>query len=86
MPSKIEENETMNLYHHDIHKKKLTRSAIISLESPQGPLNGHKKCADFITQSVSDLLENKFHFNESSKKILLNELDTVFTDEDNNLI
>ena len=76
----------MNIYHHDIHKKKVTRSAITSLESPNRTLNGHKNFADFITQNVSDLFGNKFHFNESSHKILLNELDTVFTEEDNTML
>ena len=75
----IEENETLNLYHHDVHNKKLKISAIISLETPNGPINGHEKCADFI----SNLLKNEFQFNTSSQKILLNEVDTVFTEEEN---
>ena len=60
----IEENEMRNLYHYDIHKKRITKSAILSLESLQGPLNSHKECAKFITKNVSELLENKFQFNE----------------------
>ena len=79
----IEEKETINLYHHDIHKKKITRSAITSLESPNWTLTGHKKCSNYITQNVSELLENKFNFNKGSQTILLNELDPVFSEEDN---
>ena len=81
----IEENETLNLYHHDLHKKKVYRAAITSLDTPEGPINGYKKCSDFITKNVADLLENEFDFDERSQKILLNEIDPVFTDKDNSL-
>ena len=41
---------------------------------------------DYISQNVAELLENKFKFNESSQKILLNELDPVFSEEDNTML
>ena len=77
----IEENETLNLYHHDLNKKKVHRAAITSLDTPEGPINSHKKCSDFITKNVADLLENEFDFDERSQKILLNEIDPVFMEK-----
>merc|ERR1712240_411073 len=68
----VEENETLNLYQHDLHKKKIKRAAISSLTTPEGLIYGHKKCADFITKEVSDLLENEFEYDTRSQISLLN--------------
>ena len=38
----IGESEEINLYHHEIHKKKITKSAILELESEKGLLTGIK--------------------------------------------
>ena len=38
----VEENETLNLYQHDLHKKKIKRAAISTLATPNGLINGHK--------------------------------------------
>ena len=61
----------------------MSRSAILELETPNGQIQGHKKCSEFITQSVSELLEFSFNFEERSQKILLNEIDKLFTKKDN---
>lgn len=82
----IEENETLNLYHHDLHKKKIQRAAITTLSTPDGIINGHKKCSEFITKDVANLLENEFKFDDKSQKILLNEVVPVFTEKDNFLL
>ena len=79
----VDENETLNLYQHDLHKKKIQRAAITTLATPDGLINGHKKCSEFITNEVSELLENEFDFDERSQKILLNEINQVFTEKDN---
>ena len=65
----IEESENMNLYNHEIHMKKITRSAILSLDYPQGLLTGHKKYSNYNNENVTQLLENKNDFNKRSKKI-----------------
>ena len=44
----IEESESMNIYHHQLHKKKMSRTAILKLETPDRPIYGHKKCSEFI--------------------------------------
>ena len=82
----IDKSEEVNLYHHEIHKKKITRSAILELELEHSPIKGHKKCSEYINNDVANLLENKFNFEERSKNILLNEIDEVFTEKDNDII
>ena len=44
---------------------------------------GHKKCSQYINNNVANPLENKFNFEDRDKDILLNELEEVFTKEDN---
>ena len=38
----LEESESMNLYHHELHKKKMSKSEILKLETPNRPIYGHK--------------------------------------------
>ena len=38
-------------------------------------MTGHKECSNFISQSVSKLLENPFCFDKNSQKTLLDEID-----------
>ena len=78
----INESEEINLYHHEIHKKKIVKSAILELETEKGLLKEHTECSNFVNNDVANLLENKFKFNEHSKNMLLNEIEKVFTDED----
>ena len=73
----------MNLYHHSFHKKQLSTMAILELETDNGTVLGHKNCSNYIEQSVKNLLVTPFQFDQNMQKELLNELDTVFSDEDN---
>ena len=82
----IDNSEDVNLYHHEIHKKKITRSAILELESENGTIKGLKKCSEYINNDFANLLENRFNFDDRRKNVLLNELDKVFTKDDNEKI
>ena len=75
----VNETEDIDLYHHELHKKKVTKSAILELETEKGILLGHKEHSEYINAEVANVLENEFKFNESSKRILLNEVEKVFT-------
>ena len=79
----IVESETTNLYHHEIHKKKVSKSAILELQTEEGVMTGHKECSNFISQSVSKLLENPFCFDKNSQETLLEEIDVCFSIQDN---
>ena len=46
-------------------------------------IKGHKKCSEYITQSVANLLETPYNFCATSQNVLLNEVEPVFTEEDN---
>ena len=71
-------NLEVNLYHQELHKKKVTKLAILELETENGALLGHKDCSEHINFAVANLLKNKINFN-NSRKILLNEVEEVFT-------
>ena len=82
----ITESENTNLYHHSIHKKKVTNSAILELETEGGLLVGHNDCARYIERSVENLLTIPFDFDHEVQATLLQELERVFTDEDNEML
>ena len=48
--------------------KKVHRAAITTLTTHDGPINGHKKCSEYITKNVADLLEKEFERNSPSIK------------------
>lgn len=64
----INEFEEVNLHHHELHKKKVTKLVILELETERGVLFGHKECSDYINADVASLLENIFVFNDKSRK------------------
>ena len=43
--NEITESESTNLYHHSVHRKKITNSAILTLDTEEGLKVGHKECA-----------------------------------------
>lgn len=77
------ESESTNLYHHALHKKRVVNSAILELDTDQGPKKGHDQCTKFIEDSVSELLNTPFDFDLAAQTELLKEVEKVFTDEDN---
>ena len=40
-----QQDEKTRIYHHDLHKKKVKRSSILKLQTPEGILEGHDACA-----------------------------------------
>ena len=49
-------SEKVRIYHHDLHKKHIKRSAILKLQTEDGLLEGHTECANFLESQVGDLL------------------------------
>ena len=82
----IEESEYTNLFHHEIHKKKITKSTILEIEHNGKTYCGHKDVSKAITESVAELLENKFFHSEEAQKDLLKEVKPVFTSLDNDML
>ena len=52
----INEPENVRTYDHEIHKNHRKKSQIIKLKSGDITLSGHKGCADFLENSVAELL------------------------------
>ena len=79
-------NEKVSAYHHDLHKKHLQRSSILKLMTENGLIEGHKKCAEYLEQKVSDLLRTPAPNYESAQNLLLNEVMSCFTVKDNEIL
>ena len=84
--NEITESEQIHMYHHEILRKKVTKSAILELKTENGNILGHKQCSDFICNSVAELLENPFNFNSRNQEVLLEEVEEVFSKDDNNML
>ena len=54
----ISNAEAVRIHHHEIHKRKITQSYILQLETDNGIVTGHKECSDILTKNIRDILEN----------------------------
>ena len=79
-------SEQVRIYHHEIHQKKIKRSAILKLQTEEGLLEGHNDCAKFLERQVENLLLTPAILCSESQSSLLNELEPVVTLEENNLL
>ena len=79
----FQERENVSIYHHELHRKVIKRSAILKLDTEKGILEGHDACARYLEDSVEELLENKAQLDPAAQEILLREVRPVFTEEDN---
>ena len=79
----VSSNEKVRIYHHDLHKKYLKRSSILKLQTDDGLLEGHDECASFLETQVGHLLLNPGLLDLSARDVMLNEVDPVFSDQDN---
>ena len=74
----------VGIYHHELHKKMIRKSSILKLETSSGILEGHGPCAEYLEQTVEDLLLYPAHLNHAAQDILLAEVTSVFSEADNN--
>ena len=84
--SQVEEHQTsenVRVYHHDLHRKRIKKTSILKLETAEGILEGHDKCAEYLEKVVEDLLLTPEELNHAAQQALLDEVEPVFTDEDN---
>ena len=57
--SQVEEHqtsETVRVYHHNLHRKQIKKTSILKLETGEGIIEGHEKCANYLEKLVEDLL------------------------------
>ena len=82
----FQESEKVTIYHHEIHKKLVKKSAILKLQTPTGLLEGHDKCATYLENEVKNLLLAEAGLDERAQEILLDETLPSFTEADNELL
>ena len=78
-----QDGENVRVYHHDLHRKKLKKTSILKLETAEGLLEGHAKCAEYLEKVVEDLLLKPAELHDVAQDALLDEVEVVFTNEDN---
>ena len=75
--SRVEEfqqSEKVTIYHHEIHKKQIRKSAILKLQTPNGILEGHKLCAEYLENDVKNLLPSDAGLDPVAQDTLLDEV------------
>ena len=82
----IQTSEKVRIYHHELHKKNYKKSTILKLQTEQGLLEGHDACAAYLQGALEDLLLQPAQLDQAAQDILLGELDTQFTDKDNQML
>ena len=82
----VTESEKVSIYHHDLHQKHIRKSSILKLETDNGIIEGHHACADFLEKAVGELLLHPAELDNAAQARLLNEVETVFTEEDNAML
>ena len=75
--------EKVRVYHHELHKRRTRKSSILKLQTPTGIIEGHASCSEFLEKTVEDLLLNPAQLNPMAQSALLDNVEVVFTEEDN---
>ena len=73
----------VRIFHHEQHKKHCKRSSILKLQTPEGLLEGHSACSDFLQKEASNLLLTQAKLDPFAQEALLAEVKPVFSDSDN---
>ena len=79
-------SEQTRIYHHELHKKHVKKSSILKLLTDSGLLEGLEQCAEYLEGLVADLLLHPAEHDQAAQAILLNEIDTVVTDAENEML
>ena len=82
----INEDENVRNYHHEIHQNHIKKSQILKLKAGDVTITGHKACADFLENSVAELLLKPAALDEAAQEELLADVHPVFTPADNILM
>ena len=80
--NEFQDSEKSSIYHHELHKRTARKGAILKLQTEAGLITGHSACADYLEQTVEDLLLHPGQLDLVSQQILLDEVTPVFTAED----
>ena len=87
--SRIEEvdtPETVRIYHHELHAKKIKKSSILKLQTGQCLVEGHEAVAGYLEGAVEELLSSPADICPLAQASLLQEVKPVFTTQDNEML
>ena len=76
-------SEKTRIYHHELHKRHLSKSLILKLLTESGIITGHDSCAEYLENMVEDLLSKPEVIDSEAQNILLAEVNPVITESDN---
>ena len=76
----VQLSEKVRIFHHEQHKKHCKRSSILKLQTPEGLLEGHSACSDFLQKEASNLLLTQAKLDPFAQEALLAEVKPVFSD------
>ena len=82
----INSSEKVRIYHHALHRKFISRSTILKLETTSGVVNGHEKCALALEENVAAHLLHPAPLDPHAQAILLSEVESCFSPEDNAML
>ena len=83
----INETENVQIYHHEIHQKKIKKSAILKLDIDENTqIVGHAACASYLEDTVAQLLQVPAVLDSHAQDLLLAEVPQVFSPDDNELL
>ena len=64
----------------------MKKSSILKLKTDTDVLEGHAPCAEYLEGLVADLLLNPAELDQSAQELLLNEIESKVTDDENNML
>ena len=80
----LNKSESVRIYHHELHKRKIKRTSITKLDTGSQILIGHKEFTNYLEKTISDLLLlHPTNLSTAAQDELLKEVGVVFTDADN---
>ena len=79
-------SEATRIYHHELHKQFIKKSSIVKLDTEEGLLEGHNKCAQYLEKKVRELLCYPADLDKSAQDTLLDLVTPVFSDRDNEML
>ena len=82
----LNKSESVRIYHHELHKRKIKRTSITKLDTDSQILIGHKEFTNYLEKTISDLLLHPANLYEAAQDELLKEVGVVFADVDNRLL
>ena len=82
----LDSAENVRIYHHKLHKKHISRSSILKLETENYNYAGHEECSKYLEDLVGQLLLHPAQLDTLAQEELLREVEPVFSASDNAMI